>query len=64
MENKFLLIAGLSAIAVLIADYGGNPAESFSNDAPAADSCSYIGVHDRREDEKRSAVHIVRYRSN
>jgi hypothetical protein len=65
MKNKFLSIAGLCAIAVLIAGYSGNPAESFFNDAPAADSCSYIGVHDRREVEKRRTVHhVVRYGSD
>lgn len=64
MKNKLLLISGLSAIAVLIADYSGNPAESFFNDAPAAESCSYIGLRDWREDERRRAVHVVRYGSD
>jgi hypothetical protein len=63
MENRTLLIAWLSSIAVLTTDYSGNPADSFFNDAPAADRCSYIGLLDRREDEKQSAVQVVRYGS-
>ena len=56
MENKFFFITGLSAaMAVLIADYSDNPADSFFNDAHVAHS-SYIGLHDRREVKKKSEV--------